>query len=205
MLISYSVPLIEGFLLGAGLIVGIGPQNTIVLRNGLRRQHLLMMVLLCTLIDGVLITLGTLGMGSLLTDQTLIQVLTCAAAAVLLIYGARSLGAAFSPNLAAQQEASLPTRRQVILALLGVSLLNPSVYMDTLVLIGGSSIRYADDLRMWFAVGAILASLVWFWGLSYGSAMLAPLVKQPKFMRWLDGLSGGILLLMALRLLTHIA
>jgi L-lysine exporter family protein LysE/ArgO len=204
MLLSYSVPLIEGFLLSAGLIVGIGPQNTLVLHNGLRRQHLLLMVLLCTLIDGVLITLCTLGMGSLLTDPTLIQVLTFAAIAVLLVYGARSFRATFSPALAAQQEARLPTRRQVVLALLGVSLLNPSVYMDTLVLIGGSSIRYEDDLRLWFAVGAILASLVWFWGLTYGSAKLAPLVKQSKFMRLLDGLSGGILLLMALHLLTHV-
>ena len=72
-MLSYSVPLMEGFLLSAGLIVGIGPQNTLVLRQGLRRQHLLVMMLLCTLIDGCLILLGTFGMGNLVTSQLLAQ------------------------------------------------------------------------------------------------------------------------------------
>jgi L-lysine exporter family protein LysE/ArgO len=203
MMLSYSVPLMEGFLLSAGLIVGIGPQNTLILRQGLRRQHLLMMVLLCTLIDACLILLGTFSMGSLLNSQLLAQVLTYIGVAFLLIYGARSFWAMVSPASPAREAALHPDRRQVMVALLAVSLLNPSVYMDTMVLIGGGAMRYQDNLRFWFATGAILASMLWFWGLSYGSALLAPWMKQPRVLRVLDGLSGGILWLMAFRLLTH--
>jgi L-lysine exporter family protein LysE/ArgO len=203
MMLSASVPLIEGFLLSAGLIVGIGPQNTLVLRQGLRRQHLLMIVLLCTLIDACLILLGTFSMGNLLNSQLLAQLLTYVGTAFLLMYGARSLWAMVSPAATLQEAAFQPNRRQVVVALLTVSLLNPSVYMDTMVLIGGGAMRYQDNLRFWFALGAILASMLWFWGLSYGSALLAPCMKQPRVLRVLDGLSGGILWLMAFRLLTH--
>ncbi len=202
-MLSYSVPLIEGFLLSAGLIVGIGPQNTLVLRQGLRREHLLVMVMLCTLIDACLILLGTFSMGNLVNSQLLSQVLTYVGVAFLLFYGARSFWAMVSTASPTQEAVFQPERRQVVVALLAVSLLNPSVYMDTMVLIGGGAMRYQDNLRFWFATGAILASLVWFWGLSYGSALLAPWIKQPRVLRALDGLSGGILWLMAFRLLTH--
>jgi L-lysine exporter family protein LysE/ArgO len=202
-MLSYSVPLMEGFLLSAGLIVGIGPQNTLVLRQGLRRQHLLLMMLLCTLIDACLILLGTFGMGNLITSQLLAQVLTHVGVAFLLFYGARLFWAMVSSASIAREATFQPDRRQVMVALLTVSLLNPSVYLDTMVLIGGGAMRYQDNLRFLFALGAILASLVWFWGLSYGSALLAPMLKQARVLRALDGLSGGILWLMAFRLLTH--
>lgn len=202
-MLSYSAPLSEGFLLGAGLIVGIGPQNTLVLRQGLRRQHLWLMVLLCTLVDACLITLGTLGVGAMVQGELLVQLMTYAGVALLLVYGARSFRAAFSGSSEMQGATFLPSRRQIVLTLLAVSLLNPSVYVDTMLLIGGSATRYGHELRFWFASGAIFASLVWFFGLSYGSALLAPLLKQKRVLRLLDLLSGGILWLMAFRLLAH--
>ena len=199
-----NLPLIEGFLLSAGLIVGIGPQNTLILRQGLRRQHLLVMVLLCTLVDATLIGLGTVGAGAVMQGEWLPKLMTLAGVTALLYYGTCSFRAALSPAVAAQEPAAIPTRRQVVIALLAVSLLNPSVYIDTMLLIGGSASRYGADGRLWFAIGAIGASLVWFVGLTYGSAILAPMLKQPRVLRAIDVVSGGLLWFMAFRLASHL-
>ena len=201
---NFNLPLIEGFLLSAGLIVGIGPQNTLILRQGLRRQHLLLMVLLCTLVDAALIGLGTLGVGAMVQGEWLPKLMTLAGVTALLYYGTRSFWAAFSPAVAAQESTAIPTRRQVVIALLAVSLLNPSVYIDTMLLIGGSASHYQADQRLWFALGAICASLVWFVGLSYGSAILAPMLKQPRVLRAIDVVSGSLLWFMAVRLASHL-
>jgi L-lysine exporter family protein LysE/ArgO len=201
---AYTIPLIEGFVLSAGLIVGIGPQNALVLRQGLRRQHLLLMVLLCTAVDGVLIGLGTFGMGAVIQGERITQLMTYAGALVLLVCGGLSFKAAFSSSSQPQATDLLSGRKQLVVALLAVTLLNPSLYLDTLLLIGGSASRYGEDFRIWFALGAIVASLVWFVGLSYGSALLAPWLRQPRVLRGIDLLSGAVLWLMAFRLLTHL-
>jgi L-lysine exporter family protein LysE/ArgO len=200
---SANIPLIEGFLFSAGLIVGIGPRNTLILRQGLRRQHLLLIVLLCTLVDAVLISLGTVGAGALIQSEWLIKLMTYAGVAALLFYGVCSFRAAFSPALSAKETVTLPTRRQVVMALLTVNFLNPNLYIDTVLLIGGSASRYQPDQRLWFAVGAIGASIVWFLGLSYGSALLAPVLKQPKVLCAIDVFSGALLWFMAFRLVGH--
>lgn len=202
-MLSFSVPMIEGFLLSAGLIVGIGPQNTLILRQGLRRQHLLLIVLLCTLLDAILITLGTVGVGTLIQGEWLHKLMTYAGIAALLYYGACSFRAAFSPALEAKDVVTLPTRRQIVTAILAVSLLNPSVYIDTMLLIGGGANHYQPDQRLWFAIGAIAASLVWFLSLTYGSALLAPVLKQARFLRGIDLFSAGLLWFMAFRLASH--
>jgi L-lysine exporter family protein LysE/ArgO len=200
---SANLPLIEGFFLSAGLIVGIGPQNTLILRQGLRRQHLLLIVLLCTLLDAVLITLGTVGVGTLIQSAWLHRLMTYAGIAALLHYGFRSFWAAFAPALEAKDVVTFPTRRQVVTAILAVSLLNPSVYIDTMLLIGGGANHYQHDQRLWFAVGAIAASLIWFLGLTYGSALLAPMLKQARVLRAIDLFSGALLWFMAFRLFSH--
>jgi L-lysine exporter family protein LysE/ArgO len=202
-MLNLSVPMIEGFLLSAGLIVGIGPQNTLILRQGLRRQHLLLIVLLCTLVDAILITLGTVGVGALIQGEWLKKLMTVTGVAALLYYGACSFRAAFACAAKLEEVVSLPTRRQVVMTLLTVSLLNPSVYIDTMLLIGGGANHYQPDQRLWFAVGAVGASLVWFLGLTYGSALLAPVLKQARVLRAIDLFSGALLWFMAFRLASH--
>ena len=201
---DFNVPVIEGFVLSAGLIAGVGPQNTLVLRQGLRRQHLLLMVALCTLLDACLIGLGTVGVGAWLQGELLTRSLTCAGVVVLLVYGAGSLRAGFMPAAELNVAADHPTRRQVITALLAASLFNPSVYIDTVLLIGGSASHHHADQRGWFAAGAMAASLIWFSGLSYGSALVAPLLGQPRVLRGVNLLSGGLLWFMAFRLAGHV-
>jgi L-lysine exporter family protein LysE/ArgO len=198
-----NLPVIEGFFLSAGLIIGVGPRNTLILQQGLRRQHLLLIVLLCTLVDAVLITLGTVGVGALIHNQLLIKLMTYSGVVALLYYGACSFRAAFSPALAAKEAMTLPTRRQIVTALLTVNFLNPNLYIDTVLLIGGGASHYQPDQRLWFAVGAIAASIVWFLGLSYGSALLAPVLKQARVLRAIDLFSGALLWFMAFRLFSH--
>lgn len=201
---DFNLPVIEGFVLSAGLIAGVGPQNILVLRQGLRRQHLLLMVALCTLLDACLIGLGTIGVGALLQGELLTRLLTCAGVVALLVYGAGSFRAAFMPASEPNVAADSPTRRQVITALLVVSLLNPSVYIDTVLLIGGSANHYHVDQRGWFAAGAMVASLIWFSGLSYGSALMSPMLRHPKVLRGIHLSSGGLLWFMAFRLASHV-
>ena len=201
---TYAVPLIEGFVLNIGLIMGIGPQNTVILRQGINRQHLLLMVGLCTLIDALMIGLGSFGVGSFFQTELLHRPMTFVGIAALLFYGARSFKAALSSNTETRESDVLPSRRQVVLALLAVSVLNPSLLIDTMLLMGGSASQYQTDLRLWFVLGAVAASLIWFVVISYGSARLAPLLKRPEVLRAIDALSGGILWLMAFRLLHHL-
>ena len=132
------------------------------------------------------------------------RLMTYAGIAALLYYGGCSFRAAFSPALEAKEVVTLPTRRQIVTAILAVSLLNPSVYIDTMLLIGGGANRYWPDQRLCLAVGVIGASLVWFLGLTYGSALLAPVLKQARVLRAIDVFSGGLLLFMAFRLVSHL-
>lgn len=200
MLASNYLTFSEGFLLGIGLIVGIGPQNTLLLHQGLRRQYLHIIVVLCVLIDAGFITLGTVGLGATLTNEPVRLVATYASAALLIAYGVRSFRLACLP-LSLPSTSLLPSRKQVIVTVLVVSLLNPTTYFDTLLLIGSSAAGYQGELRVLFAAGAIFASLVWFVGLSYGSALLAPILRRPRSLRVIELLSGSALLVMAFRLL----
>ena len=200
----YAVPLIEGFVLNIGLIMGIGPRNTMILRQGINRQHLLLMVGLCTLIDALMIGLGSFGVGSFFQSELLRRPITFVGIAALLFYGARSFKAAFSSSAETRVSDVLPSRRQVVLALLAVSVFNPNLLIDTMLLLGGSASQYQTDLRLWFVLGAVAASLIWFVVISYGSARVAPLLKQPKVLQAIDAVSGCILWLMAFRLLSHL-
>jgi L-lysine exporter family protein LysE/ArgO len=129
--------------------------------------------------------------------------MTCAGIAALIYFGACSFRAAFSSVLEANVVVTFPTRRPVVTAILAVSLLNPSVYIDTMLLIGGGANHYQPDQRLWFALGAIGASFVWFLGLTYGSALLAPVLKQARVLRAIDLFSGGLLWFMTFRLVSH--
>lgn len=188
--------LAAGFALGAGLIIAIGAQNAFVLRQGLRRERVFVVVAVCVVIDWALIALGALGFGSLIARFPLLTV--CAAwggAAYLGVHGAISLRAAFrSESLAADEDVRPPlTGSAAILTTLAVSLLNPHVYLDTVVLIGSIAGQYPSALRGWFALGAGAASFVWFSALGFGARLLAPLFPRPVAWRVLDAVVAGVM------------
>lgn len=196
---------LEGFGLGAGLIIAIGAQNAYVLRQGLRRQHVFAVAGLCFLIDCLLIALGAGGFASLL--RTLPSLPTIAAwggALFLAVYSLRAFAAALRPGALKAETADAPAGGSLKAALgtaLALSLLNPHVYLDTVVLLGGLAAQYpAQDFggqRLAFALGAMAASGAWFYGLGYGAQRLAPVFARPAAWRLLDAFVGCVMAALA--------
>jgi L-lysine exporter family protein LysE/ArgO len=201
-----SLPVfLEGMGLGAGLIIAIGAQNAFVLRQGLLRQHVFFTALICTLCDVLLITLGVAGLGAVVERAPLLlTVTTWGGAAFLFLYGVRSFRNAFKrETLEAQGQPGATSLRQTGLAVLAFSLLNPHVYLDTVVLLGGIGARHPAADRASFVAGASSASLLWFFGLAYGAALLIPLFRRPVTWRVLDLVIGCVMWLIAARLIWH--
>ena len=187
--------LLQGFGLGASLIIAIGAQNAFVLRQGLKRQHVFITALLCSLCDVALIALGVGGLGLLIASvPALTAVATWGGAAFLLFYGLRAFRSAASPGSLEVEPGAAPVRAwNIALATLAISLLNPHVYLDTVVLLGSIGARYPAAERWLFAAGAAMASAIWFFGLGYGAAWLTPLFRRPVAWRILDAAVGCVM------------
>lgn len=185
---ALAIAAVKGFALGAGLIVAIGAQNAFVLRQGLARDRVFLVAGLCFLCDAVLIALGAGGFAGLITARpVLVAVAGWGGALFLLAYGARALHAALRPGrLQAAERTGAATAWAVAGATLAVSLLNPHVYLDTVIVVGSLAARYPGDERAAFALGAAGASFAWFYGLGYGAGRLAPLFARPAAWRVLD-------------------
>lgn len=181
---------LTGLVLGASLIIAIGAQNAFVLRQGLLRVHVALVVIVCILIDVVLTTVGVDGLAaSLGRNPWATEALAVAGACFLGWYG---LGAArracSSQSLAAAAAVGAQSARGVLLQTLAVSLLNPHVYLDTVLLIGSVGVQQAPPLRPAFLAGVWTASFGWFASLGFGSRLLAPLFARPIAWRLLDGM-----------------
>jgi L-lysine exporter family protein LysE/ArgO len=194
-----------GLLLSLGLIVAIGAQNAFVLRQGLLRQHVGAIVLFCALADAVLMAAGVLGLATLLTVRpALAQALTIFGAAFLLLYGLRALWHARKPAvLDAASTTSALSLRAALAQTAAFTLLNPHVYLDTVLLVGSVGAQQGAA-RGWFVLGASLASLVWFVALGYGARLLAPLFARPRAWQVLEVLIGLTMLLLALMLVLRL-
>ncbi len=195
----------QGMALGASLIIAIGAQNAFVLSQGVRKQHTFIIPLICSIIDAVLISAGVLGVGALLSSS---EVLTDAAsiggAAFLLWYGFRSFRASLSRETMEEDRSGPKDLRAAVLFTLAVSLLNPHVYLDTMVLIGSISVQYEEAARLWFGLGAITASFIWFFSLSLGGRLLAPVFRNPKAWKLLDIGIGIIMWVIAFSLIRQV-
>jgi L-lysine exporter family protein LysE/ArgO len=196
--VAVLAPAVAGFGLGASLIIAIGAQNAFVLRQGLRREHVFAVVAVCAAIDAVLIALGSAGFGALVSGSpALTAIAAWGGAAFLVVYGARSLRSALRPSaLDVAPDAAALGARSLASALsttFAVSLLNPHVYLDTVVLLGSVAAQRAMPDRAWFACGAMMASAVWFFSLGYGARLLAPLFARPGAWRVLDIAIGVVM------------
>jgi L-lysine exporter family protein LysE/ArgO len=198
---AYLFPFLRGLGLGASLIVAIGAQNAFVLRQGLRREQAVLVAAICICCDAALIAAGALGVGGVVARWPLLaRLASLGGAAFLLHYGFRAFRSAQHPSSLDTSAAALP-RSGVIASTLSVSLLNPHVYLDTVVLVGGLAAQYAALPRALFAAGAVTASCVWFFGLALGAAHLTPLFKRPRAWQVLDCLIGVVMWIIALSLL----
>ncbi len=208
-------PLLEGFGLGLGLIVAIGAQNAHVLRMGLRHDRVFVTAAVSTLSDVSLIALGVAGMGALLGERPeALRWVTLGGALFLVVYGARAMWSAVRGNEAldagvggaggpAEGNASATGLRDAVLMALGFSLLNPHVYLDTVVLLGGVGGRLPLPDRWLFAAGAMAGSVLWFFGLAFGAKRLAPVFARPGAWRVLDATIAVVMWALALGLVVR--
>ncbi|MBN2428493.1 MAG: amino acid transporter [Deltaproteobacteria bacterium] len=184
----------QGLGAGAGLIIAIGAQNAFVLSHGIRRSHLLTITLICSLCDAILIMAGVCGVGSIVaSNPALTRIAALGGAIFLFAYGLKAFHSAFCGDVLKAEKDGKSSWARVVVATLAVTLLNPHVYLDTIVLLGSISGRFADDGRFIFGVGAATASFLWFFLLSYGGRLLAPAFGRPMTWRVLD-MSVGLVM-----------
>jgi L-lysine exporter family protein LysE/ArgO len=188
-----------GFALSATLIIAIGAQNAFVLRQGLRREHVTPIVVFCAMADLLLIGAGVAGLAGVLGDApTLTALLTLGGSAFLLWYGIRALRRALRPQSLQAAGGTEPVSLRIAMAqAAGFTLLNPHVYLDTVLLMGSIGARQPSDMRMWFVGGAACASGVWFTTLGFGARLLGPIFARPRAWQVLDTLVGLTMILLA--------
>lgn len=196
-------PVVEGCMAGGALIIAIGAQNAYVLKMGIGRHYPFTIALFCTLIDSALIFLGVGGLGEVIhTSPLFLQIAKWGGIGFLTYYGLRSFKSALSSSSMVQENnVERPPLLAVVLSLLAVTLLNPHVYLDTVVLLGSIASQLEESERFLFAFGACIASFIWFFSLSYGAALLAPLFKKTITWRILDILVGCMMLFIAITLI----
>lgn len=177
---------LNGLLVAAGLIMAIGAQNAFVLAQGLRREHHFPVAMLCVLCDAVLVAVGVFGLANVLAQNpTLLAIARWGGVVFLGWYGLQALRRACSTQSLEQNGSTgVRSRRAVLLSALAVTLLNPHVYLDTVLLIGSLGAQQTEPGA--YVVGAASASLLWFSALALGAAWLAPWLARPATWRLLD-------------------
>lgn len=203
--LALSVSL-QGLAMSLGLIVAIGAQNAFVLRQGLRREHVGSVVLLCAMADALLIAAGVMGMAQALGERPgLARVLALAGAVFLAAYGWQALRRARHAHQLEASDGGKGLGRGAVLAQAAAfTLLNPHVYLDTVLLVGSIGAQQPAALRGWFVAGASFASLFWFGLLGFGARRLAPWFARPRAWQVLDGLIGTTMFVLSALLVRHV-
>lgn len=194
--------LLEGFLTGAGLIIAIGAQNAFVLYQGLKKNYPFTIAVTCALVDMILIFFGYAGLGVLVKKYPIVhQLALYFGVSFLVYYGFKAFNRARkTETLQAKSEERINSYGKAIAVTLAFSLLNPHVYLDTVVLLGSISSQYTPPLNFYFALGAMVASIVWFMTLAFGARLIAPLFNKPLAWKILDIFIGVVMWWIAAKL-----
>ena len=180
--------ILPGLFTGLSLIVAIGAQNAFVIRQGLTRRFVFEVAIVSAALDATLILLGTGGLGALIeTVPVLFDVVRWFGVAYLVWFGIQSVRRAFASEVMNLDGDSATSGWAIVLSTVTFSLLNPHVYLDTVIFLGSVANQFGPD-RWWFALGACVASFVWFFGIAYGARGLSRFVTTPMFWRVLDSI-----------------
>ena len=192
--------ILPGFLTALSLIMAIGAQNAFVIRQGLTRKHVLLVVVVCVASDTLLISLGVGGFGAVISSLPwLLEVIRWGGVAYLTWFGVRSLMSAFKNESLDAAGAGVQSTKRVLLAILGFTFINPHVYLDTVILLGGIGSQFGEN-KWFFAAGASFGSLVWFFSLGFGAKAAARFMAKPVFWRVLDTVIAVVMFAVALTL-----
>ncbi len=200
----FLVPALAGLMTGAGLIIAIGPQNVFVLRQGVRREHVGAVVAVCALSDVVLISAGVIGLGALVAARPgFVTAATIAGGCYLMALGLMAAWRAARSHdslTVSGEEVLVSSRWAAIGTAIALTWLNPHVYLDTVVTMGAIANGHGDG-KWAFAIGACVASLVWFSVLGGGATKLSGLFASVRAWRVLDGIVAVIMLGMGVALI----
>lgn len=194
------IALLPGFLTGLSLIIAIGAQNAFVIKQGLLRQHVFLIVLICAISDAVLIFLGTGGLGALVqSNQGLLEVIRWFGVAYLTWFGIKSVKSAFTKQSLEASESPTVSALKVATTALALTWLNPHVYLDTVILLGSVANQFDSD-RWYFAIGASVASVLWFTVIGFGARAASKYMSRPIFWKILDSLIAVVMFSIAITL-----
>ena len=183
---------IQGFIIGSSLIIAIGPQNLYVINQGLKKNYILIVVLLCSLSDSLLIVCGIYLSNSLLNlNESLIITIKLIGGIWLILYGLNKIKNSNSHNIENKEFKELSLNK-VVFTTLAITYANPHVYLDTVVLLGSISVNF--DNKFYFGLGAIVASFVFFFTLGYFSKFLSKYIKSKKVWFYIDNIMGFLML-----------
>ncbi|TNC26516.1 LysE/ArgO family amino acid transporter [Amycolatopsis alkalitolerans] len=186
--VGLVITILAGFGTGLSLIVAIGAQNAFVLRQGIRREAVPLVVAICTVSDGVLIALGVAGVGTVVHAQpAALKIVGLLGGTFLIGYGVLAVRRLRKPAAMTVEGTTAGSRRRAALTCLTMTWLNPHVYLDTVLLLGSIAATHGA-LRWEFAFGALLASVCWFAALGFGARLLTGFFARPASWRVLDGL-----------------
>jgi L-lysine exporter family protein LysE/ArgO len=189
---------VPGLLTGLSLIIAIGAQNAFVIRQGLSRSHVLLVVLICATSDALLIFLGTGGLGTVIQSKPdLLEFIRWFGVLYLTWFGAKSVRSVLSHQSLEVGEGTTSSKKAVILSVVGFTFLNPHVYLDTVILLGSIANQFEED-RWYFALGASLGSVLWFSAIGFGAKAASRFMSRPVFWKILDSLIAIVMFSVAI-------
>lgn len=192
------IALLPGLFTGLSLIIAIGAQNIFVIRQGLSRSHVLLVVLICAASDAVLIFLGTGGLGTLIQSKPdLLEFIRWFGVLYLTWFGIKAVRSVLSNQSLEVGTGSSSSKKTVVLSVLGFTFLNPHVYLDTVILLGSIANQFEDD-RWYFALGASLGSFLWFSAIGFGAKAASRFMSRPIFWKVLDSIIALVMFSVAL-------
>jgi L-lysine exporter family protein LysE/ArgO len=196
---------LTGFLLGGSLILAIGAQNAFILRQGLLKQHVFILSLVCAASDALLIAAGVGGLGNLISRHPeFVKWVTIGGAIFLFAYAIFALQRALKPQAMLAASIGQGSLKAAMAQCLAFTFLNPHVYLDTVVLVGSISSQYIGQEKTAFAAGAMAASFIWFFGLGYGARLLEPVFAKQRAWQILDLIIAAVMTMIAISLVRSI-
>jgi len=191
---------LPGFFTGLSLIIAIGAQNAFVIRQGLTKKHVFLVVLICAVSDAFLIFLGVAGLGAVISSLPwLLEIIRWFGVAYLFWFGVRALMSAFKTQSLDASGVQSASAKTVVLSVLGFTFLNPHVYLDTVILLGSIGNQFGPE-KWWFAIGGAVASLVWFSSIGFGAKAASRFMSKPIFWKVLDSLIAFVMFSIAIML-----
>ena len=183
---------IQGFIIGSSLIIAIGPQNLYVINQGLKKNFIFIVVIICSLSDSLLIVCGIYLSNNIISLNTsIITIMKLIGGIWLILYGINKIKNS-RHHIINNKEFSEKNFIKIVITTMAITYANPHVYLDTVILLGSISINF--DNKFYFGLGAIFASFVFFFSLGYFSNFLSQYIKSQKVWFYIDNIMGCLML-----------